>query len=154
MSGQTDAEWEEQIYDLERMMPDNIVMTPDIEKRAVKITVRNPKTFSIEEDEKNPMLKSLLISFERQTEDTDDGFDYYDVNEDGFLKISEAGEGMLEMLVVYRREPLKPNTKIEAFMKRITMKGRLTSNLERDIDGDITIELYVEGIVGAESVRK
>ena len=154
MSGQTDAEWEEQIYDLERMMPDNIVMTPDIEKRAVKITVRNPKTFSIEEDEKNPMLKSLLISFKRQTEDTDDGFDYYDVNEDGFLKISEVGEGMLEMLVVYRREPQKPNAKIEAFVNRITMKGRLTSNLEKDINGDVSIKLYVEGIVGAESVRK
>ena len=154
MSGQADAEWKERIYDLERMMPDNIVITPDSGKSVVKITVKNSKTFSIGEDESNPMLKTLSISFERQTEDTDDGFDWYNVNESGFLTVTEVGEGMLEMVVAYTREPQKPGAKKETFMKKISIKGRLTSNIEKDINGDVSVKLYVEGITDIESMHK
>ena len=136
------------------MMPDNIVIKPDVKKRIVTITVKNSKTFSIEEDEKNPMLRTLSISFGRQTEDTDDGFDWHDVNESGILTVAEVGKDVLEMLVAYTREPQKPDAKKETFMKKITMKGRLTSNIEKDVNGDVSIKLYIEGIIDTESVRK
>ena len=146
MSAPDNPNWDGQVHQLMKAVPDEIGVIDDARTKTVEFTVPGPRSVSMYEFPEGKMAKWMSVDFEiGGTEEESKKY--------GLITIAEFRDGKTEIIVSLRNEPQQPGAKPEETLSIITMQGRLTSNLKFNRN-TASFTIYLKGLENSETVRR
>ena len=145
----TRDEWEEKLNRLAELLSPFGVGVTSKGPNVVELEIPKPTSFSLRDYDGS---KVVHAAFRKTAEETNDGFEWHNVDMKGQIVIGELPDDEVTIYCYVRRKGDKPGAE-EVLLGRATLSGRLTPNIDYE-NNKARVELYFTGLIDSAFERR